>query len=107
MTVNVKNVQTLIDHYKALPGVPTWSYRHCVAGVLANLGIIEDYTRKHHYDIADALGIDLGQTLTIIYGDSYFYLNDTDTKRRDVVVNMLEGLLAMGTVNWRYIPDPI
>ena len=113
MTVNVENVQKLIDYYEAKPGVQDWSYGQCIAGVIEQMGIIDSI---HNYaTMCDFLGLKftpgmsggneqlqlmIGGPSTVYIPSFYTFSSDGPTYRKGIVLNMLRHFQTTGDVVW-------
>lgn len=100
--MNRENIGRLITHYESVPGVQGWGYAECVAGVLAQLGIIRD--RMEDCQVVDALGVSMSKAIDMISGPrSAQWMTLDDVQRRDNVIGMLQGVLAGGDVDWNRV----
>jgi hypothetical protein len=111
MTVNVENVQKLIDYYAAKPGVLNWSYDQCVAGAMLHMGVTKGL--DDHEGMCEFLGLPFKNTLVagnralyeMISGpgwaaDRDFYTISPEDKKA-VVLGMLESFQKTGNTVWR------
>jgi hypothetical protein len=97
---NIELIERLQVHYREVD-TRGWGYDQCVAGVLRDWEVIP--TMECNV-VASALGVSFGSAYEAIYGGSGNVLIRFDLPvRRDVIVEMLEGLKT-DAPRWRGQP---
>lgn len=95
----IANLNMLIDHYKALPGVTNWGYGVCVMGALHNMGLIRG--RLDDDRASDLIGVDQSMMEYLVAGPRVrVYATMNPVEFRDRVVEVLEGVRDEKSVGW-------
>ena len=99
MAFNRKLAEKLLEHYKTVERLPSWSQNHCIAGTLYHMGEIHTpmlHALERVLSVSSEIGINL-YTLRSPHNTNNFKpfnMLPDDEARRSVIVAMLEELIA-------------